>query len=764
MNISQFASPTTPYGGWLSPSIFIAVESVALVSISRSAPHLLNNGTWLFIAMFTLIVVPLLWRIEHQNHRKRLIREQLRISEERWQFALEGNRDGVWDWNIQSGEVFFSPSYAAMYGFTNNELTSHESEWVKRLHPDDIHRVMTQVQEFLKSDQPTFYCEFRMQCKDGDWKWILSRGKLLSRDAEGKPLRMIGTHTDISQLRNQTEELRLAAEIFEQNSQSIIVTTAPSNQIIRVNPAFTQITGYSPGEALGKNPDFLESGQHAEDFFSSMWDTILREGQWCGEIWNKRKNGHVYPEMMSITAIKNKNGEITHYVSLSSDISKTKQAEEQIRDLAYYDTLTGLPNRRLLEDRLKLALANAYRTNSRVGLLFLDLDHFKTINDSLGHLAGDLLLVQSAKRISACVREGDTVARQGGDEFVLLLPDLVNDHDALYAASTVAEKIRDELRLPFDLNGFEAAVTPSIGIAIYPMDGDNMVDLVRNADTAMYHAKKNGRNNYQFYASNMNASAVKRLSLDNALRHAIERNEFILYYQPQVDAKGSILSVEALLRWHSASLGEVMPAQFIPLAEENGLIIPIGKWVLEAVCTQMRAWLDAGLTSHMVRVAVNISPRQFAQPDFNTQLVEILEKHALQPKDIELEVTESVLMQNTQEALDKLDELKRLGFKISVDDFGTGYSSLSYLKHFPIDVLKIDQSFVRDINNDADDAAISRAIISMAKNLNLKVIAEGVETCEQLNFLQENGCDAYQGYHFSRPMPAAELTALLATA
>lgn len=762
MNFSQLSTSTTPYQGWVSPSIFLVVESIVIGFVYLLVPHLMDTGELLFIGIFTVIVMPLLWLIEHQAHRRQLISEELRASEERWQFALESNRDGVWDWNIPTGEVFFSASYAEMYGFAKNELTPHESEWSKRLHPDDVHRVMTEVQGFLKGNEPTFYSEFRMQCKDGSWKWILSRGKLLSRDAEGNPLRMIGTHTDISQFKAQQNALRMAAEIFEQNTQSIIVTTAPDNKVVRVNPAFTQITGYSAEEALGKNPNFLESGHHSEEFFLSMWETIVKDGQWRGEIWNKRKNGEIYPELMSITAIKDKNGEITHYVSLSSDISKSKQAEEQIRDLAYYDTLTGLPNRRLLEDRLKLALANAHRNNSRVGLLFLDLDHFKTINDSLGHLAGDLLLTQSAQRISACVREGDTVARQGGDEFVLLLPDLANDHDALYAASTVAEKIRDELRIPFDLNGYEAAVTPSIGIAIYPMDADNLVDLVRNADTAMYHAKKHGRNNYQFYASNMNANAVKRLGMDNALRHAIERDELSLYYQPQVDAEGKILSAEALLRWNSTLLGEIMPAQFIPLAEENGLIIPIGKWVLETACAQMRAWLDAGLVSDKMRIAVNISPRQFAQADFNMRLVETLDNYKLHPKDIELEVTEGVLMQNTQESLAKLDELKALGFKISVDDFGTGYSSLSYLKHFPIDVLKIDQSFVRDISNDADDAAISRAIISMAKNLNLKVIAEGVETVDQLNFLKENGCDAYQGYHFSRPMPAAELTALLA--
>jgi diguanylate cyclase (GGDEF)-like protein/PAS domain S-box-containing protein len=530
---------------------------------------------------------------------------------------------------------------------------------------------------------------------------------------------------------------------------------------VRVNPAFTRTTGYSAEEVVGRDSLFLRSGKHDESFYQAIQDSLRLEDHWQGEIWRKRKNDDLYPELVNITAIKDERGQVLHYVCISSDISKSKKDEDKIRELAYYDTLTNLPNRRLLEDRLKLALANAHRNDKFVVLLFMDLDHFKQVNDSLGHLAGDNLLQQTAKRILACVREGDTVARQGGDEFVLLLPDLVSNTDAMYAASTVGEKIREALSSPFDLDGTEASVTPSMGISIFPTDTEDMVELIRNADTAMYHAKNNGRNNYQFYAQEMNSNAVQRLGMDNALRYAIERKELSLVYQPQVDNDSRIISAEALLRWNSATMGEIPPSKFIPLAEENGLILTLGNWVIDAVCKQKKLWQDAGLCAEMARIAINISPRQFFQPTFINQLLQTMEKYGVTPSGLELELTEGILMHDTNDTILKLTELKKLGFKISVDDFGTGYSSLAYLKYFPIDVLKIDQSFVSELENDPDDPAIVRAIIAMAKSLSLIVIAEGVENDQQFSFLRQYGCDAYQGFHFSHPMTASALSALL---
>lgn len=686
---------------------------------------------------------------------------ELHQVEESWRLAMEANNDGLIDWNIQNDEAWYSPRYHEMYGYEYGELANTHSEWVEKIHPEDRERVFAHLKDALSGAIANYDIEYRLRCKNGDWKWINSRCKVVSRDTQGNPLRMVGTHKDIDEQKTQEQELLLAASVFEKNSESIVISTPPSHHILRTNPAFTRITGYSEAEVIGQDMVFLRSGKHDESFYQAIQDSLRLDGRWDGEIWRKRKNGEIYPEWVNMTAIKDERGQILHYVTISSDISKSKRDDEKIRELAYYDTLTNLPNRRLLEDRLKLALANAHRNDKFVALLFMDLDHFKQVNDSLGHLAGDNLLQQTTQRILACVREGDTVARQGGDEFVLLLPDLVNNADALYAASTVSEKIREALSTPFNLDGMEASVTPSIGISIFPTDTEDMVELIRNADTAMYHAKTNGRNNYQFYAHEMNANAVQRLGMDNALRYAIERNELSLVYQPQVDAHGRILGAEALLRWNSATLGEIPPAQFIPIAEENGLILALGNWVINEACRQKKAWRDADLCDDMARIAINISPRQFFQPTFINQLLQMMEKHDISPKNIELELTEGILMHDTNDTILKLAELKKLGFKISVDDFGTGYSSLAYLKYFPVDVLKIDQSFVQDLEKNPDDASISRAIIAMAKSLNLIVIAEGVENDKQFSFLRQYGCDAYQGFYFNRPMNAEALSKLL---
>lgn len=687
--------------------------------------------------------------------------ETLRKSEERWQFALEGSGDGVWDRDITTNEVFYSQRYQEMLGYDEGGIPGRYEEWVKRLHPDEKERVLEAGQRHLRGETEFFREEYRLQCKDGSWKWILARGKVVARDNDGKPLRIIGTQTDITERKKIETELDLAASVFENNSESIMITTAPDNLVLRVNRAFTEITGYSSEEIVGMHPRMLTASEQSEEFYEALWNSVKNTGSWRGELWSRRKNGEVYPGWLVITDIRNSEGIPTHYVSVLADISERKIAEQRIHHLAYYDTLTGLPNRPMLDDHLKHALANAQRNGTRIALLFMDLDNFKTVNDSLGHIAGDLLLASSAERISSCMREGDTVARLGGDEFVVVLPNLANDEDAMRAASIVAEKVRLLMGAPFDLDGHEVVVTPSIGIAIYPSDADNAVDLIRNADTAMYHAKSHGRNNHQFYAAEMNVAVVHRLKMETALRHAIARNELKLFYQPQFTSQQRIIGVEALLRWNSHEFGMVSPAKFIPLAEETGLIIPISEWVLNTACIDMQTWLEMGICRDMQNIAVNISSRQFAQADFVNSVNDILTRHRLDSSHIELELTESILMQDKENAKQKLDSLKALGFSISIDDFGTGYSSLAYLKHFPIDVLKIDQSFIRDISVDPNDEAITRAIIVMAESLNLTVIAEGVEAREQLQFLQENGCETYQGYYFAKPMPADELVSLL---
>ncbi len=688
--------------------------------------------------------------------------ESLRKSEERWQFALESNGDGVWDRDLINNTSYFSKRYQEMLGYEENELPAKYKTWEERLHPDDRERVLATIQRHLDNKIPHYTEEYRLQHKNGSWVWVLARGKVVSRDNTGKPLRIIGTHTDISERKKIETELALAASVFESNTESIIICSAPDNRIVRVNRTFTEMTGYSAEDAIGKNPRFLSAMDQSLDYYQSLWDTVLESGEWQGELLSRRKNGEIYPGWLVVSTIRNEHGEITHFMSMLADISERKKAESRIHNLAYFDTLTGLPNRPMLDEHLKLALANAHRYGSRVALMFLDLDHFKTINDSLGHIAGDKLLKSTGMRIASCLREGDTLARLGGDEFVILLPSLPdNDTEAMGAVTKVIEKISKAMAVPFNLEKYEAVVTPSIGVAIYPQDAQNPVDLIRNADAAMYHAKNSGRNNHQFYAVEMNLAAVRRLKMDTELRRALNKQEFVLHYQPQVNRQGKMVAVEALLRWHNSELDTLSPSQFIPLAEETGLIVPIGEWILNKACAQMKAWQTSGLYPDLKHICINISPRQFAQADFVSTLTNIIKRYELASNCVELELTEGILMHDTKDTMQKLETLKSLGFNISIDDFGTGYSSLAYLKNFPIDVLKIDQSFIRDITEQQHDSAISRAIIVMAKSLNLGVVAEGVETAQQLNFLKESGCEVYQGFYFGKPMTAEALTPTL---
>jgi diguanylate cyclase (GGDEF)-like protein/PAS domain S-box-containing protein len=569
---------------------------------------------------------------------------------------------------------------------------------------------------------------------------------------------ILASVTDISHrkqyenaLQQNVDQLRLAATVINTTIEGVTITDPHAN-ILSVNPAFTTITGYSAEEAIGQNPRVLKSDRHDADYYREMWATLTTSGHWRGEIWNRRKSGEAYPEWLTISAITDGQGATTHYVAVFHDITESKQNEAQIKYQAYHDALTGLPNRQLFNDRLSLALAHAKRHQLCVAVLFLDLDRFKNINDTLGHLLGDRLLQSVAERLCACVRNDDTVARLGGDEFTILLADISHPEQA----TLVAGKVVDAFKQPFQINGHELYSTPSLGISIYPMDGSETDVLMKNADTALYRAKAQGRNNYQLYTPAMNEMALERLQMENGLRRALEREEFVLYYQPRIDlATGATSSVEALVRWQHPQHGLVAPGQFIPIAEESGLIIPLGDWVLRTACAQARSWMAAGHPP--VRVAVNLSARQFEQENPVELVATVLRETGLEAEYLELEITESVTMHHVDRSLAMLRELTHLGVRIAIDDFGTGYSSLSYLKKFPVDTLKIDQSFVRDLPEDQDAAAIAVAIIGLARALNLHVVAEGVENERQLAFMRAYLCDEIQGYIFSRPIPADEL-------
>ena len=550
------------------------------------------------------------------------------------------------------------------------------------------------------------------------------------------------------------DQLRIAATAFE--SQEGRLVTDERGIILRVNRAFTRITGYTVEEACGQTPSLLKSGRQDAGFYASMWQCIHSTGSWEGEIWNRRKNGEVYPEHLTITAVKNEQGIVTNYVASLTDITRHKEAEEEINNLAFFDPLTRLPNRRLLLDRLKQTFAFSARSGQRGALLFIDMDNFRDLNDTLGHDMGDQLLQQVAQRLEVCVREGDTVARLGGDDFVIMLEDLgLQDLDAAAVSEVVGQKILAALRQPYQLASQEYCCTASIGAALFNNHELSAEELMKQADIAMYQAKSAGRNTLRFFDPKMQQSINTRTAMEAELRNALDQDQLCLHYQVQVDSAHRPLGAEALIRWNHPARGLVSPAQFIPLAEKTGLILPIGKWLLETACRQLKRWESRPQTSEL-SLSINVSARQFRQPGFVAEVKEAIRRHAIDPRRLKLELTESLLLENIEDTIATMHELKETGIRFSLDDFGTGYSSLQYLKRLPLDQLKIDQSFVQDIAANKSDKEIVRTIVAMAQTLNLEVIAEGVEQEEQRQLLFNKGCTYYQGYLFGKPVSSTE--------
>jgi diguanylate cyclase (GGDEF)-like protein/PAS domain S-box-containing protein len=573
-------------------------------------------------------------------------------------------------------------------------------------------------------------------------------------DPEGR--RLLIMTDDRTAARQAEGRWQLASKVIENSNQAVLITDA-DNKIISVNPAFEKITGYSSADALGQDPKLLASGRHLKDFYQTMWHDLQAFDHWEGELWDRRKNGEIYPKWARMGTLRDPDSKrITNYVAIFSDITERKASEEKIHHLAHHDPLTHLPNRFAFSVHLKRALALARRENYRVGMIFIDLDHFKTINDSLGHHTGDLLLIEVGQRIRNAIRESDLVARLGGDEFVVVIEGVLRSEDI----SPITQKILDALAQPYAIESYQLTATPSIGVSIFPDDGDDADSLMKNADTAMYHAKNAGRNNVQFFAQHMNESAQARLLLENDLRTAIREQQFELYYQPQFDAAGKrLLGLEALIRWRHPQRGLVSPAEFIPVAEDTGLIVAIGEWVLGQACRQAKAWQQAGL--EFGNVAVNISAQQLQRAGLVAAVEQALRDSDLAAAKLELEITETGVMTAAADAVLILETLKQLGVALAIDDFGTGYSSLAYLKRFPVDRLKIDRSFVMDIEKDASDAAIARSVIALAHALGLEVVAEGVESEGQAAFLRAHQCDRLQGYLYARPMPAEEVVKLM---
>jgi len=663
-------------------------------------------------------------------------------------FTLENITDALY-WIARDGHfVRVNDAVSAMLGYSKEELLSMSIWDVDPNFPREKWLAQFKKLKGLKS----LSFETEQKRKNGDLIPVdVNVSYFVYEDAEYH----CAIVRDTSERKAADERLRLMARVFEHSGEAIIITD-PHNNILMVNRSFTRLTGYAPKDVYGRNPRILKSGKEDREFYGAMWDTLLNDGFWQGEIWDRRKDGSLYPKWLSLSVVRNSSGEITNFIGSFTDISERIRAAERIEFLAHHDNLTNLPNRFSLRERLVQALGQVKRSGGLLAVAFVDLDRFKKVNDSLGHHIGDILLFQVAARLVESVRSSDIVARFGGDEFVVVLTDIPSS----VAAAHVVSSIQKNLSEPYMLDGHNLQITPSIGISVFPDDGDASEELIQNADIAMYHAKSQGRNNYQFFRPTMNAAAHERFLLETDLLTAIERNEFILHYQPQIEIEsGRIMGVEALVRWQHPTRGFVQPVNFIPIAEDSGLILPIGNLVIECACRQLMAWISAELPP--LRMSVNLSARQFKDENLLAFLKNTVTETGIPPYLLEFEVTESVAMDNAEATIVTLRNLKEMGFQLALDDFGTGYSSLSYLKLFPFDRLKIDRSFVKDLESDADDAAIAAATIALAHTLGKEVVAEGVETEGQLGFLKHQQCDIAQGYYYSRPLSAEDLAGFL---
>ena len=677
--------------------------------------------------------------------------EHMQAVSERLLLATQAGGVGIWDWDLPSNTVEWDDNTFTLYGVVRGDYKTAAEAWLSGLVPEDKARAEEEIQTALRGEG-SYDTEFRVRWPDGSIHCIRSIATVKC-DAKGQPIRMVGTNWDITKQKEVERQLNIAAVTF--NSHDAIMIVDPGERILRVNQSFEEITGYKADEIIGQTPRILSSGRHDKTFFVGMWNSIASKGFWQGEIWDRRKSGEVYPKWINITAVKDGNGLLTEYVAIFNDITLRKQNEDKIHTLAFYDALTDLPNRRLLQERLQQLMLQSERSRKSGALLIVDFDNFKALNDTKGHQRGDQLLQQAAKRILACTLNSDTVARTGGDEFVVLLTDL-NRSDETPATQTkqVAQGLLDALNQSYQLDGYEHRCTVSIGIALFDATSTSEEDLMRQGDIALHKAKSVGKNTIQFFDPEMQEEVNLRAQIEHELQAAVGENQMQLYYQVQLNNDGLPFGAEALLRWMHPERGLVSPALFIPVAESSGLIVEIGRWVLETACRQLQDWENEPEAQHLI-LAINVSAHQFGLHDFVDTVEHMLKLYRIDPSKLKLELTESVIVSEIGEVVKKMHALKALGVRISLDDFGTGYSSLTYLKRLPIDQLKIDQSFVRDIVSDLGDAVMVKTIIEMAKNFGLNVIAEGVETQAQYDFLKEHGCMAYQGYLFGKPVPLA---------
>jgi diguanylate cyclase (GGDEF)-like protein/PAS domain S-box-containing protein len=690
------------------------------------------------------VVLAIVWTRRIRADRRHT--QQLQEREDRLKLALWASSEQYWDYDLKTRHLRRMWVDSRSTSPELRVLSMTESD--HRIHPDDLPQVQEKLRAHLRGEAELLISEHRILDNRGEWLWVRARGRAVEMGADGKVRRIAGTARDITRSRQAERERRIAIAVLRSMNEAVAVIDRDFN-FVSVNPAFTRTTGYSEREVIGQNASLLDSPQHDVAFYTRIRQKLINDGHWAGEMWQKRKNGQEFLCQVESTATEGIHGEHRLYIAVITDITQQKRAEQELRYLANFDTLTNLPNRAMLSERLSRAIVRARRQDHRIAVLFLDLDRFKDINDSLGHTAGDRILRAAAMRLQETVGEHQTVARLGGDEFTIVLENLDQPADA----DKVAREIIMAFEAPLVLDDRqEVVISPSIGISLYPDHGQVPTELLKQADTAMYQAKAAGRRTFVRYDDSMEIANRRRAQLSSALHKVLDRGELRLVFQPRLSlTTRRITGVEALLRWTSEDYGEIPPNQFIPLAEESGLILEIGEWVLLDACRTLRRWQDAGATG--LTMAVNVSVLQLLRGDFGESVRRVLAETGVAPQALELELTESVLMANAEQAGAKLQALREMGVSLAIDDFGTGYSSLAYLKRLPITTLKIDKTFVTDLNRDPDDTAITTTVITMAHSLGLTVVAEGVETETQLRFLDHFRCDEVQGYWLSRPAP-----------
>lgn len=715
-------------------------------------------GAAVLILLLTLRLLSLYRRLRRtitdnmaQRDRISSSEQALRQSEERFELAIAGSRDGIWDWNMVTNDIYLSPRWKAMLGYADHELSNSYSSFETLLHSDDKALVMESLDRYLAGDSSSFEVEFRMRHRDQGWRWILGRGAAL-RDRQGRPYRMSGSHTDITARKQSEERLRLAASVFTHAREGIIITD-DNTRVIDVNDAFIRITGYSRDAIIGQKPTLLKSGRHDRDFYHTMWQALRSDGYWSGEVWNRRRDGELYVELLTISAIHDSHGKPYRYVALFSDITQLKAQQDELERAAHYDRLTALPNRVLLADRLRQAMAQARRHAVPLMVIYLDIDSFKNINDRYGHSVGDHYLITIARRLRTALREGDTLARIGGDEFVIVALELVEfEH-----ATILLERLLAAASGTIEVNGHALPSSASLGATFYPQPEEVAADqLMRQADQAMYQSKLAGRNRYTLFDTEQDRNARGYHEQIDQIAQALQQQQLVLYYQPKVNMRsGEVVGAEALIRWQHPERGLLPPGLFLPLIEGHLLAIDIGEWVIEQALHQLQQWQRMGL---YLAVSVNIDGLHLQQANFVERLRDRLDHYPdVSPRCLVLEVLETSALQDIDHVAELIRQCRQLGIQVALDDFGTGYASLSYLKALPVAQLKIDQGFVRGMHADPDDLAILEGVLALSRAFRCEAVAEGVESEAHGIMLLRLGCELAQGYHIAKPMPAENL-------